>query len=79
MKAITKLPIGKTAGERIRKRRLQLGLDSQRKLSVKADIASSAISLYETGARALGLVNARRLAEALDVSLGWLLEGEGDE
>lgn len=54
--------------ERIKERRLALGW-TQRELADKSGFHVSAISHYETGQRKPCLRNARRIAEALNVTI----------
>jgi transcriptional regulator with XRE-family HTH domain len=61
-------------GDRIRSRRADLGL-SQEALADRAGLQRAYIGQLETGMRNVGLNNLARLARALDIDLGVLLEG----
>ena len=60
--------ISRWIGERIRNRRVELGL-SHEQLAVKAGLNRSTISLYESGNRVPTITSALRVAAALDVRL----------
>jgi len=60
-------------GQSVRKRRQALGL-SQEKLAELADLHRTYIADIERGTRNVGLINVVRLAEALDVSPGTLVD-----
>jgi len=62
-------------GARIKERRSHLGI-TQEDLRGAAGISKSFLSEIETGQRAASGLNYLRLAEALDVDVGWLLTGE---
>jgi transcriptional regulator with XRE-family HTH domain len=65
-----------TVGERIRQRRLELGL-SQRELASEG-VTYAYISRLEANARTPSIKALRRLATKLDVSVHWLETGEQD-
>jgi transcriptional regulator with XRE-family HTH domain len=60
--------------ENLRSRRKELGL-SQEQLGARADIQMADISRYESGSRDPRVTTVARLAAALEVSIGELLEG----
>ena len=64
-------------GDRIRARRAELGL-SQEALAHLAGLQRAYIGQLETGMRSVGLDNLARLAKALEMDLGDLLEGLQD-
>jgi transcriptional regulator with XRE-family HTH domain len=64
-------------GDRIRARRAELGL-SQEALADRAGLQRAYIGQVEIGMRSVGLDNLARLAKALEVDLGTLLEGLQD-
>jgi transcriptional regulator with XRE-family HTH domain len=64
-------------GDRIRARRAELGL-SQEALAHRAGLQRAYIGQLETGMRSVGLDNLGRLAKALEMDLGDLLEGLQD-
>jgi transcriptional regulator with XRE-family HTH domain len=61
-------------GDRIRARRDELGL-TQEALAHRADLQRAYIGQLETGMRSVGLDNLGRIAKALEIDLGDLLEG----
>jgi transcriptional regulator with XRE-family HTH domain len=65
-----------TVGERIRKRRLELGL-SQRELATKG-VSYAYVSRLEANARWPSIKALRALAPRLGVSVHWLETGEPD-
>ena len=68
--------MAKTVGERIRQRRLQLGL-SQRKLACDG-VSYAYISRLEAGDRQASIRALRKLASRLGVSVHWLETGRHD-
>jgi transcriptional regulator with XRE-family HTH domain len=64
-------------GDRIRARRAELGL-SQEALAHRSGLQRAYIGQVETGMRSVGLDNLGRLAKALEIDLGALLEGLQD-
>ncbi|HEX2070577.1 MAG TPA: helix-turn-helix transcriptional regulator [Thermoleophilaceae bacterium] len=60
--------------ENLRRRRKELGL-SQEQLGARADIQMADISRYESGSRDPRVTTVARLADALEVPIGELLEG----
>ena len=64
-------------GDRIRARRAELGL-SQEALAHRAGLQRAYIGQVEIGMRSVGLDNLARLAKALEMDLGILLEGLQD-
>jgi transcriptional regulator with XRE-family HTH domain len=64
----------KVVGPRIATRRLELGL-SQEELADLAELHRTAISPLESGKRGVRLVNAFRLAAALEMTFSELIEG----
>jgi transcriptional regulator with XRE-family HTH domain len=64
-------------GERLRKAREDRGL-SQGELGQKAGLQPSAISHFESGRRSPSFDNLRRLADALSVTLDFLLGRESE-
>lgn len=66
-----------TIGERIRKRRLELGL-TQRQLALGISDREQYISDWERGRRIPGLRNATKLAAALGISLDELVGSSGE-
>ena len=64
-------------GERLRKTRESKGL-SQGELGQKAGLQPSAISHFESGRRSPSFDNLRRLADALSVTLDFLLGRESE-
>ena len=58
-------------GARLREVRLERGL-TQRQLAETCQLPDSAVSQFETGARAPGFTSLLKLAAALDVSLDYL-------
>lgn len=72
-----KPPISPAAGEfgaRVRRRRLELGL-SQEALADRSDMHWTFVGQVERGQRNISLHNILRVAEALDVDPGVLVEG----
>src|SRR5438067_3580964 len=65
-----------TAGDRIRQRRLELGL-SQRQLASEG-VTYAYISRLEANERTPSIKALRKLADKLDVSVHWLETGEPD-
>ena len=65
-----------TVGERIRQRRLELGL-SQRELSSEG-VTYAYVSRLEANTRTPSIKALRKLATKLDVSVHWLETGERD-
>jgi transcriptional regulator with XRE-family HTH domain len=63
-----------TFGDRVRKRRQDLGW-SQEKLAEKSGLHWTYISSIERGERNISLLNILRVAEALDVDPGKLVRG----
>lgn len=69
-----------TFGDRLASARLAKGIASARELDRLAHIAEGYTSLLESGYRKMpGARIALRLAEALGVSVEWLVNGDGDE
>ena len=66
-----------TIGERIRERRLELGI-SQQELAKATGISGGTLSAYETKGKMPAADIAQRIAKALDVTVEWLL-GEGSD
>jgi len=64
----------KTIGNRIRTAREAKGL-SQKELGEKIELSTTAISLFESGERRIGLEILGKIAEELQVSFKELLEG----
>lgn len=64
-----------TVGERVRSRRLELGL-TQNDLAEKAGISKSFLSDVECGRRSIGAENLLDLGRAMGVSLDFLMTGE---
>jgi transcriptional regulator with XRE-family HTH domain len=64
-----------TIGERIKNRRLELGL-SQDTLAQQAGISKSFLSDLETGKRSIGAETLLDLGRAMNVSLDFLMSGE---
>ena len=67
---------GERIGERLRRRRLELGL-SQRDLSQRG-VSYAYISRIEAGVRQPSVKALRKLAPRLEVSVAWLETGEED-
>ena len=67
-------PLFQEFGDRVRARRLAAGL-SQEALAHESGLQRAYIGLVETGRRNVGLDNLARLARALGVGLGELLDG----
>lgn len=68
-----------TAGQRIRRRRKELGI-KQGELAAKAEIGQSTLSEIERGESKLpNAENLRKLAQALDCSDVWILYGTEGE
>jgi transcriptional regulator with XRE-family HTH domain len=65
-----------TIGDRIRDRRLELGW-TQDALAQKAGISKSFLSDLENGKRSVGAENLQGIAQALTLSLDFLMSGEG--
>ncbi len=65
----------KETGKRILQRRKSLGL-TQEALAEKADLTPQAVSLYESGKRAMRSDSVLKLAAALQTSADYLLTGE---
>ncbi|HEX2161408.1 MAG TPA: helix-turn-helix transcriptional regulator [Thermoleophilaceae bacterium] len=63
--------------ENLRRRRKELGL-SQEQLGARADIQMADISRYESGSRDPRITTVARLADALEVSIGDLLQASAD-
>jgi transcriptional regulator with XRE-family HTH domain len=70
-------PLQREFGDRVRARRNDLGL-TQEQLADRADLQRAYIGQLETGMRSVGLNNLARLAKALEMDLGDLLEGLQD-
>lgn len=66
-----------TMSDRLREARRLSGL-SARALSRCAGLAETHVSLIESGATNMGTQTAERLANALGVSLDWLVSGVGN-
>lgn len=62
-------------GERLSKRRKQLGL-TQEQLAEKAKTTTQTISTAETGRKALRPENILKLCDALDISIDYLFRGK---
>lgn len=67
-------PLQTALGDRVRARRLELGL-SQEALAARAGLHRTYAGSLERGERNVGLANLAALADALDVDLGDLLHG----
>lgn len=67
-----------TVGERVRNRRVELGL-SQDALAEKAGISKSFLSDLENGRRSIGAETLLDLGRAMGVSLDFLMTGEASE
>jgi transcriptional regulator with XRE-family HTH domain len=67
-------PLQKAFGDRVRQRRVELGL-SQERLAESAGIDRSYIGSVEGGRRNISLNNLARLARALDLDCADLVEG----
>ena len=67
-----------TIGERIKHRRLELGL-SQEALAQRAGISTSFLSDLETGKRSVGAETLLDLGRAMGVSLDLLMTGQASE
>lgn len=67
-------PATEAFGQRIRARRLELGL-SQEALAQRADLHWTMVGQTERGMRNISLHNILKLAEALDVDAGELIAG----
>jgi transcriptional regulator with XRE-family HTH domain len=65
-----------TVGDRVKQRRLELGL-SQDALAERAGISKSFLSDLETGKRSVGAETLLDLGRAMGVSLDFLMTGEG--
>jgi transcriptional regulator with XRE-family HTH domain len=68
-------------GARIRHRRLELGIETQRELADRLDvvtISNQVVSNWETGRVKPGDANLRRLAEALDVDVDYFFREDGE-
>jgi transcriptional regulator with XRE-family HTH domain len=65
----------KSIGERVSKQRRSLGL-TQAQLAERADLETVYLSQVERGRKTLSLPALFRLAEALNVGPGWLLDGQ---
>lgn len=63
----------KKFGNRVKKLRLQKGINSQMELSFKAGLDRTYIGGIERGERNVALINIEKIAKALDVELGELL------
>jgi y4mF family transcriptional regulator len=67
-----------TVGERIRKRRIELGW-TQDQLAHKAGISKSFLSDLENGKRSVSADNLLDIARVLNLSLDYLMKGEESE
>jgi transcriptional regulator with XRE-family HTH domain len=67
-----------TVGERIKRRRADLGL-TQDQLAQKAGISKSFLSDLENGKRSIGAETLLDVGRAMSVSLDFLMTGEGSE
>jgi transcriptional regulator with XRE-family HTH domain len=65
-------------GKRLRMRRIWLEL-SQDEVAAKAGVTRNFVSAIERAAQGLDAFRLGRVAEALDVSLTWLLDGPNDQ
>ncbi len=65
-----------SVGDRVKQRRLELGL-SQDALAQRAGISKSFLSDLETGKRSVGAETLLDLGRAMSVSLDFLMTGEG--
>lgn len=63
----------KKFGNRVKKLRLQKGINSQMKLSFKAGLDRTYIGGIERGERNVALINIEKIAKALDIELSELL------
>ena len=59
-------------GQKIKLRLEQIGI-TQKELAIRADLTEAAISRYISGQRTPNLANAKRIADALYVDMGWLV------
>lgn len=66
----------KTVGDRIRARRMDLAW-TQDALAAKADISKGFLSDLENGKREVGAANLLKIAQALSVTLDYLMKGDG--
>lgn len=73
---VTSATVAKTVGDRIRERRLELGL-SQRQLSCDG-VSYAYISRLESNDRTASITALRKIARRLDVSAHWLETGKRD-
>lgn len=70
-------PLQRELGNRVRGRRHELGL-TQARLAFEAEVHYSYIGALETGVRNPSVDLVARLAKALDIDLGVLMEGLQD-
>lgn len=68
----------KRLGERIRKRRLELGI-TQRVLRQKSKLSAAFMSDVENGKRGISAVNLLAISRALGVSMDFLMTGKRDD
>ena len=61
-------------GERIKSERELLGW-SQNRLAKESGMTQSQLSFYESGKRVMYLESARKVCDALGVSIDWLVRG----
>ena len=62
-------------GERIKKRRIELGL-SQRKLGQRCNISGSAVAQWESGQTNLSSDSLMQVAKAMETTPEWIMSGE---
>lgn len=70
--------IDRIVGERIRRRRVLLGL-TQDQLADALGISYQQIQKYETGANRVSAGRLFKIAETLDTKAGWFFDGIGDD
>ena len=75
----TEMHLERHIGERIRRRRIELGL-TQDELGQGLDISYQQIQKYESGANRISASRLHSLAKRLDVEVAWFLDGfQSDE
>lgn len=61
--------------ERIKQARIEKGL-TQREVAEKCGMSERQYQFYETGTRCPSLLNAKRITDALEISLDWILSSD---
>lgn len=71
-------PIDKNVGQRLRKRRIELGM-SQQALGEILGLSFQQVQKYESGANRIAASRLFNICQILEVEVGYFFEGLGDE